>query len=139
MFSPVDASVAVPGKAMTMIRKVLMASVLTVTLSTIACTGNDGGVTSPTSAGSSSGSADRGPASPPRPYPPASDSCDATKAHFAIGSAASDELLERARVAAEAAQARFLRPNEPITMEFLGSRLNLNLNERGMVASTYCG
>jgi hypothetical protein len=44
MFSPVDASVAVPGKAMTMIRRVLMASVLTVTLSTIACTGNDGDI-----------------------------------------------------------------------------------------------
>jgi hypothetical protein len=111
---------------MTMIRKILLASVLTVTWSAIACTGNDGGVTSPTSGESSSDSSDRG-------------RCDATKVHFAIGSAASDELLERARVAAQAAQARFLRPNEPITLEFLASRLNLNLNERGIVESTSCG
>jgi hypothetical protein len=36
-------------------------------------------------------------------------------------------------------QRDLVRSNEPITMEFLGSRLNLNLNERGIVASTYCG
>jgi Peptidase inhibitor I78 family len=123
---------------MTLTRNVLLVSLLTLSWSTIACTRSDDGVTSPTSAGSSSGPADRGPASP-RPSPPTSASCDAAKAQFAVGSAASDELLERARVAAQAALARFLRPNEPITMEFLGSRLNLNLNERGIVHSTYCG
>lgn len=126
-------------KAMTMIRKVLLAGLLTVSWSTTACTGSDGGVPSPTSAGSSSGSVDRDPVSLPEPSAPTTTSCDATQAQFAIGNAASDELLERARVAAQAGLARFLRPNEPITMEFLASRLNLNLTERGIVESTYCG
>jgi hypothetical protein len=120
---------------MILFRTVLVAAFLTASWSTIAC---NGGVTSPTSAGSSSGSADGAPQSP-LPSPPASGSCDATKAQFVIGNAASEELLERARVAAQAALARFIRPNEPITLEFLASRLNLNLNERGIVESTSCG
>jgi len=58
---------------------------------------------------------------------------------FAIGNPASHELLERARVAAHAASARYLRPNEAVTMEFLGSRLNLKLTREGIVLSAYCG
>lgn len=117
---------------MKLIRKVVLASVLSVSCSALACSGSDSGVTSP-------GSADSGPALPPQQSPPSSASCDATKAQFAIGSAASDELREAARVAAGATVARFLRPNEPVTMEFLASRLNLNLNERSIVQSTSCG
>jgi Peptidase inhibitor I78 family len=73
------------------------------------------------------------------PPPPASASCDAAKAEFAVGQPASDDLLERARVAARAGSARFLRPNQPITMEFSPSRLNLNLDSRGVVLSANCG
>jgi hypothetical protein len=102
----------------------------------IACRGNDQNVTSPTPADSASNSADRGTAAP---LPPTAATCDATKARFAFGSRAGDELLERARVAAQASVARFLRPNETITMEFLASRLNLNLTERGIVYSAHCG
>ena len=117
---------------MTMIRKVLLPSLLIASWSTVACTGSGGGATSPTSV-------DRSPVLLPQPSPPTTASCDATQAQFAIGNAENDQLLERARVAAQAAVARFLRPNEPITMEFLASRLNLNLTERGIVESTSCG
>lgn len=102
---------------------------------TIACRGTDQNVTSPTPPDSASDSAARGTA----PLPPTSARCDATKAQFAIGSRAGDGLLESARVAAQASVARFLRPNQPITMEFLASRLNLNLTERGIVYSAHCG
>jgi peptidase inhibitor I78 family protein len=71
--------------------------------------------------------------------PPASATCQAAKAQWAVGEGASDALLERARIAAQAASARFLRPNQPITMEYLGSRLNLGLDEREVVASVSCG
>jgi hypothetical protein len=118
------------------VRVILLASLFVASSSlTIACQGNDQNVTSPTSVDSPSGSADTGS----MPSPPTSRTCDATKAQFAVGSRASDALLERARVAAQAAVARFLRPNQPITMEFFASRLNLNLNERGVVYSTHCG
>src|SRR5262245_50811204 len=109
-------------------RTILLASLFIASSSlVIACQGSDNDATSPTPVVSASEAADRGPA-PTRPEPPTSGTCDAASARFAIGSRASDALLERARVAAQAAVARFLRPNQPVTMEFLASRLNLNLN-----------
>jgi hypothetical protein len=71
--------------------------------------------------------------------PPPSGRCDATKAQSALGERASGELLDRMRVAAGAAAARFIRPNERITLEFSPARLNLNLNTRDVVQSVYCG
>jgi hypothetical protein len=79
-----------------------------------------------------------GPLPPTAPLPPAG-SCDASKAQFALGERASQELLDRARVAAGARDARFIRPNEAITLEFLPTRLNLNLNTKDVVHSLYCG
>ncbi len=81
-----------------------------------------------------------GPALPNQPTPPpTSGGCDHTKAQWAIGEAASDALLERARVAAGAGSARFLRPNEPVTLEYVGSRLNLGLDARDRVRTVVCG
>jgi Peptidase inhibitor I78 family len=78
---------------------------------------------------------------PPNPSAPpsASSSCDATKAQWAIGQRAGDPLLERARVAAGAESARFLRPDQPVTMEYLRSRLNLGVDARDIVRSVACG
>lgn len=81
----------------------------------------------------------KGRMSPTQPTPPVAASCDASKAQSAVGQAASADLLERTRVAAGAGSARFIRPGEPITMEFLGSRLNLNLNDRDIVIGASCG
>lgn len=61
------------------------------------------------------------------------------KAQFAMGQAASDPLLERARVAAGAEIARYLRPGQPVTLEFNASRLNLGLDDRDRVNSISCG
>jgi hypothetical protein len=93
-----------------------------------------GGMTSACSARS-----DTGTSAPTQPTRPASRSCDAIKAQFAVGQAASNDLLERARLAAGAGSARFLHPNQPITMEYLGSRLNLYLNDRDVVNGVSCG
>jgi hypothetical protein len=68
-----------------------------------------------------------------------SQSCDAGKAQWAIGQRATDELLEQARAAAGARTARFLRPDQPITREYFGWRLNLGLNEHDVVRSVNCG
>jgi hypothetical protein len=72
-----------------------------------------------------SGSADRVTA--PSPIGPPSGSqqpgtCDASQAQWAVGEPAGSDLLERARLAAGAGTARFLRPNQPITLEYLASR-----------------
>ena len=78
---------------------------------------------------------------PPGPPPslPVSDSCDYTRVHGVIGQPASSDLLERARVAAGAKSARFLRPNDIVTREYLASRLNVLLDTDNIVRSTYCG
>jgi Peptidase inhibitor I78 family len=97
-------------------------------------------VTAPTSVESSSPPVDRGQIPPGSPsVPPLSGDCVAAKAQWAIGEPASNEILERARLAAEAGSARFLRPNQPITMEYSSSRLNLELNENDVVRAVRCG
>jgi hypothetical protein len=71
--------------------------------------------------------------------PPAQQNCVSSQARFAIGEPASAELLERARVAAEAATARFLQANQAITLEYVGSRLNLELDTTQVVRAVRCG
>jgi len=94
---------------------------------------------------SSSSNSAAGPASssPVLPSPPLSPSdeatCVAANAQSAVGKRASDELLERTRVASGAKVARFLRPNQAVTMEYSGDRLNLALDEREVVIGATCG
>jgi hypothetical protein len=125
-------------------RSVILPSVLAAGCLTGAC--RETTPTSPSSTGGGGSSQQSLPISsrpapqpnPPAP-PPASGSCDASKAQWAIGQPAGDALLERARVDAGAESARFLRPNQPITTEYLGSRLNLGLDGRDIVRSVSCG
>jgi hypothetical protein len=132
----------------------LLTSVLTATCLISACSSMDNGVTSPTSVGTGSSLDSSLPSDPQptlpqidrpsvpsfeRPSSPVSDTCDATKARWATGERASDNLLERARVAAKAGSARFLRPNQPMTLEYLAWRLNLGLDTAGVVRSVTCG
>ncbi len=81
------------------------------------------------------------PAAPPGPLPlgPGSDRCDATKARFAVGEAFDAALLERARTAAGAAVARRLHPDQPVTMEYRGDRLNMLVGDDGEVSAVRCG
>ncbi|MGH9219424.1 MAG: I78 family peptidase inhibitor [Vicinamibacterales bacterium] len=71
--------------------------------------------------------------------PPSSGTCAASQAQWAIGRAATSEVLEQARIDASAAIARFLRPNQPITTEYSGARLNLYVNAKDVVEGVVCG
>lgn len=112
---------------------------------TVACASRSDAPTAPTdverneSVGSPADTSTSGPLPPTAPAPAPSGSCDATKAQFALGERASQELLERARVAAGAREARFIRPNQPVTLEFSPARLNLNTTTKDVVHSVYCG
>ena len=89
-------------------------------------------------AGSSDGATR--PPQPPRPDPPPlQGTCVADLARWAVGQPASATLLERARVASTASVARFIRPDEAITMEYSPARLNLYLNAREIVSTVVCG
>src|SRR5688572_4137661 len=111
---------------------VLLTSTLVASLLTSACSRTADRLTTPTSdapseaVGPASPSASPGgnrvPAPNQPPLPPASGTCNAANAQSAVGERATNDLLERARVAAGASTARFIRPNQPITTEFLGSR-----------------
>lgn len=125
-------------------RSVLSISVVVVALSTIGCAGGSDLRSSPNapSAEQNANSSDGAtrPPQPPRPEPPpATGTCVAEQAQWAVGQAGSASLLERARVNATASIARFIRPNEAITMEYNAGRLNLYLNGRGVVHAVVCG
>jgi hypothetical protein len=75
----------------------------------------------------------------PPTVPPDQVSCIAANAQWAIGSTATDELLEKARLAANAAVARFVMVGEPFTTEYLAARLNLDVDERRRVVAARCG
>ena len=106
---------------------------------TSACSSGNGKVTTPSEPiGSVTPPSDRAPTPAPQP-PPASGTCDASKTQWAVGERATTEVLERARTAARAATARFIRPNQPITMEFSPGRLNLELDKRDVVIGVTCG
>jgi hypothetical protein len=76
---------------------------------------------------------------PPVSSPPSAATCVAANAGWAVGSTASDDLLEGARVAANAGEARFLTRGQSITTEFLATRLNLETDERRIVLTVRCG
>ncbi|MEB0047554.1 MULTISPECIES: I78 family peptidase inhibitor [unclassified Pseudomonas] len=65
--------------------------------------------------------------------------CEAKAAEFAIGQKASSELLEQARARAGAQNARFLKPNDMVTLEYRSDRLNLNTDNNLVVMHINCG
>lgn len=65
--------------------------------------------------------------------------CDAKAAEFAVGKQASPQLLEQARTRSGAQNARILKPNDMITLEYRSDRLNLNTDAKLVVNRVNCG
>lgn len=82
---------------------------------------------------------ERQPAPVPPPPEPDRSSCDERKAAWAIGEAATADLLQRARDAAGAKSARFLQLGQPITLEFQADRLNLSHDTQNIIRKVTCG
>jgi len=76
-------------------------------------------------------------AAAPAPEPPAQ--CRADDARFAVGQPATPQLEAAARVRSGAANVRTLKPNQAVTMEFNGGRLNLVVDARERVTAVRCG
>jgi hypothetical protein len=119
-------------------------SLFVASLSAIGCAGSSGGSPSPTAPSSEqrAGAGDNQASPPQSPQPdppPPAGTCVAEQARWAIGRVGSASLLERARVDATASIARFIHPNEAITMEYYAGRLNLYLDGRGVVHAVVCG
>lgn len=71
--------------------------------------------------------------------PPPVGTCDASQVEGLVSQPYSEELAEQARQDAGAAQVRMLKPNQPITMEFLGERLNIEVDDKNLVSGVRCG
>lgn len=65
--------------------------------------------------------------------------CDAEPATFALDQPYSAALAERARAASGARTVRRLEPGQIVTMEYLGSRLNLETDAQNRVSGVRCG
>ena len=65
--------------------------------------------------------------------------CNADGAKFAIGQPASAQLETASRVHAGAESVRILKPNQVVTLEFNGGRLNLVVDARNRVTAVRCG
>lgn len=65
--------------------------------------------------------------------------CEAKAAEFTIGKKASPELLEQARTRAGAQNARILKPDDMVTLEYRSDRLNLNTDNNLVITRVNCG
>lgn len=65
--------------------------------------------------------------------------CDATQVQSLVGQAYSDGIGAQAQQDASARQLRVLKPDDMTTMEFVGERLNIEVDEKGVVTGLRCG
>lgn len=65
--------------------------------------------------------------------------CESKAAAFAVGQKATPQLLEQARSRAGAQNARILKPNDMITLEYRSDRLNLNTDDNLVITRVNCG
>ena len=65
--------------------------------------------------------------------------CVAEPARWAIGMAATPDVVERIRVDTHSKIARVLHPDQVITMEYSFERVNVKVNERNAIIGITCG
>jgi hypothetical protein len=65
--------------------------------------------------------------------------CDASQVQSLVGQTYTDALGKQAQEDAGANQVRVLKPNDVATMEFLGDRLNIEVDAKGAVSGARCG
>lgn len=73
------------------------------------------------------------------PPPMAASECNASGAQTFVGQEASPDGIEAARLAAGAATVRTIKPNQPVTMDYRGDRLNLRTDDDAMITGVSCG
>ena len=66
-------------------------------------------------------------------------SCDASQVQGLVGTGFNDNDGAQAMADANAQQLRVLKPDDMATMDFIGERLNIELDDKGVVTSVRCG
>ena len=131
-------------------RRVVLAVFVLASCLAVACSSSGPEITAPAppdSGGSTQQPPDTVPPRPPQPpvppgpqppLPEHPERCDDRKAQWALGEIGNQDLLERARQAAGAEFARFLRLGQSVTLEYRVGRLNLALDDRDIVRNVQC-
>lgn len=65
--------------------------------------------------------------------------CDATQVQSLVGQPYTDAIGSQAQQDASAKQLRVLKPSDMTTMEFVGERLNIEVDEKGAISGLRCG
>jgi hypothetical protein len=71
--------------------------------------------------------------------PPQQGTCNAENARWAIGQAATPDVVERIRVDTGSRTARVIGPDDMYTMDHRPDRVNVKTNERGAITEVTCG
>ena len=82
------------------------------------------------------------PAAPPDSAPAATinvDRCDVERVRALVGEPATAEVGKRAQALSGAAMLRWIRPGEPVTSEYMTSRLTIDVDSRGRIVGFRCG
>jgi hypothetical protein len=74
---------------------------------------------------------------PPPPVP--MQQCMVDPARWALGKAATDDVVERVRIDTHSGVARVIHPNDVITMEYSSGRVNVKVNDRNAIIGLSCG
>jgi hypothetical protein len=73
------------------------------------------------------------------PAGPMNGACNAGAARPLVGQIANLQTTEQAKTMTGAADVRILYPNQPVTQEFVGTRLTLDTNDENRVTQVRCG
>lgn len=79
------------------------------------------------------------PMPPADPSPPYTGQCDAEQARWAIGQAATADVVERIRIETGSQAVRTIRPGQAVTMDYSAARVNVHVNERNAITGVTCG
>jgi hypothetical protein len=74
----------------------------------------------------------------PTPPPPAAQGCGAEQLGAYVGQPASDEVLARIREWRGDAPIRVLKPGSAMTMDYRPERLNIFLDDKGVIEKFQC-
>jgi hypothetical protein len=84
---------------------------------------------------------ERAPATPPERAPAATfdvDRCDLERVRALVGEPATEAVGKRAQALSGAAMLRWIRPGEPVTSEYMTSRLTIDVDARGRIRGFRC-
>lgn len=71
--------------------------------------------------------------------PAASSKCDASKTQWAVGQAASQDVVDKIVKDSGSSTSRVLKPGQPMTMDYREDRVNIHTDDKNVVTEVKCG